>query len=119
MMLWGSTERHKQISEGQFFCKKCKSIRRYSQKRVAKYFTLFSIPLIKTKDLGEFVECEYCKNGDGADILDPGSQEMLKMEAISKYSLQRGAPVDDVMTQLIEAGAKPEIAEVIIKKVLA
>lgn len=116
MVIWGSREKQELVSEGQFFCPNCKKIRHYRQKRVARYFTLFFIPLVKTKTLGEFVECEVCKDGDEAAILDPGSQQMLKMEAISKYSLQRGAPPDEVKSQLIEAGANPEIAEVIITK---
>ena len=117
--IWGSREKQELISEGQFFCPKCRKIRHYQQKRIARYFTLFLIPMFKTKNLAEFVECEVCKAGDEAAILDPASQQMLKMEAISKYSLQRGAPVDVVKSQLIEAGANAEVAEGIIKKVAA
>jgi hypothetical protein len=119
MAIWGSTEKLEHISEGQFFCLKCTNIRHYKQQRVASYFTLFSIPLIKTKTLDEYVECQNCGSGYEPKILETGSQQMLKMEAISKYSLQRGAPVDEVKSQLIEAGANAEIADVIIKKVLA
>jgi hypothetical protein len=119
MVIWGSKEKQELISEGQFFCPKCKKIRHYQRKRVARYFTLFFFPLFRTKNLGEFVECEVCKDGDSATVLEPGSQQLLKMEAISKYSLQRGAPLDEVKSQLIEAGANAETAEVIIRKVLA
>jgi len=118
-MIWGSKEKQELISEGKFFCPKCNNIRNYQQKRISIYFTLFFIPLFRTKTLGETVECQVCKNGDEAAILDPGSQQMLKMEAISKYSLQRGAPPDEVKSQLIEAGAQPEMAEVIVNRVLA
>ena len=119
MVILGSRERQQQISEGQFFCLKCNNIRPYQQKRVSIYFTLFFILLFRTKTLYEIVECQVCKNGYEPKILEPGSQQMLKMEAITKYSLHRGTPLDEVKSQLNEAGANAEIADIIIKKVLA
>jgi hypothetical protein len=119
MVILGSCEKQKQISMGKFFCLTCNNIRSYKQKCISKYITLFSIPLFKTKTLYKSVECQVCKNGYEPNILEPDSQQMLKMEAITKYSLHRGAAVDDVKSQLIEAGANAEIADVIIKKVLA
>ena len=117
-MIWGSLDNQKLISEGQFFCLKCNNIRHYLQNRASRYFTLFSIPLVKTMTVSESVECQDCKFVYEPKILEPGTQQILKMEAISKYSLQRGNPLDDVKSQLIDAGADTEIAEVIINKVL-
>jgi hypothetical protein len=119
MVILGSCEKQKQISVGKFFCLTCNNIRYYKQKCISKYITLFSIPLFKIKTLYKSVECQDCKNGYEPNILEPESQQILKMEAISKYSLKRGAPVEDVKTQLIEAGADAEVAEGIIHKVLA
>lgn len=118
MVILGSIEKQQQISEGQFFCQKCNNIRPYKWQRASSYFTFFFIPLIKTKTLAEFVECQVCKSYYAPKILEPGSQQILKMEAISKYSLQRGTSLDEVKVQLIEAGADEEVAEKIIEKVM-
>ena len=119
MVILGSIEKQRQVSEGKFFCQKCNNIRPYKRQHAASYFTLFFIPLMKTKTLADYVECQVCKSYYAPKILEPGSQEMLKMEAISKYSLQRGTSLDEVKIQLIEAGADEEIAERIIEKVMA
>ena len=119
MVILGSTEKQQKVSEGLFFCLKCNNIRHYTQTRTSRYLSLFFILLFKTETLYEIVECQDCKNGYDPKILEPGSQQMLKMEAITKYSLHRGTPPDEVKSQLIEAGANAETAEVIIRKVLA
>lgn len=119
MAILGSIEKQRQISEGKFFCQNCNNIRPFERQRRSSYFTLFLIPLIKTKSLADYVECMVCKSHFAPKILEPGSQQMLKMEAISKYSLKRGTSLDDVKIQLIEAGADEEIAERIIEKVMA
>jgi len=119
MIIWGSKGRHEFVSEGQFFCPKCNNIRHYKLIRVSKYFTLYFIPLFKTKTLGEYVECQTCKNGYEPKVLEPSSQEMLKMVAITKYSLLRGTPLDDVKSRLIGAGATGETVDLIIEKALS
>lgn len=119
MIIWGSKGRHELVSEGQFFCPKCNNIRHYKQKRVSKYFTLYFIPLFKTKTIGEYVECQACKSGYETKVLDPVSQQMLKMVAITKYSLLRGTPLDDVKSRLVGAGANNEVVDVIIQKALS
>jgi zinc-ribbon family len=119
MVILGSIEKQRQISEGQFFCQKCNNISPFKRQRASSYFTFFFIPLIKIKTLADYVECQVCKSYYGPKILEPGSQQLLKMEAISKYSLKRGSSLDDVKVQLIEAGADEEIAEKIIERVMA
>ena|ERR1700690_1537429 len=119
MVILGSIEKQQQISEGHFFCQSCNNIRPYKWQRAASYFTLFFIPLIKTKTLADYVECQVCKSYYEPNILEAGSQQMLKMEAISKCSLQRGTSLDEVKVQLIEAGADEEIAERIIERAMA
>jgi hypothetical protein len=119
MVILGSIEKQRQISEGHFFCQKCNNISPYKRQRASSYFALFLIPLIKIKTLAEYVECQVCKSYYGPKILEPGSQQMLKMEAISKCSLQRGTSLDEVKVQLIDAGADEEVAERIIERVMA
>ena len=42
--------------------------------RVARYFTLFFIPLFRLKTLGEYIECQACRTAFDLKVLDyPGS----------------------------------------------
>ncbi len=115
MIIWGSKGKEKLLSEGLFFCPKCITVRSYKQKRVSKYFTLYFIPLFETKNLGEIVECQICKSGYGPKILEPSSQEMLKVAASTRYSILHGTSLTDVKSKLIGAGTTSEIADQIIK----
>ena len=119
MLIWGLKGKQQLLSEGQFFCPKCNNIRHYKQKSVSRYFTLFFVPLFPLKKLGEYVECQSCKCGYETKVLEPASQQLLKMVAITKYSLLRGTPLDDVKSRLMEAGAKGETVDVIIEKALS
>lgn len=60
MIIWGSKVRSKKLDEGQFHCPRCQTTRTYHYKRATRYFSLYFIPLIPMKDLGEFVECQTC-----------------------------------------------------------
>ena len=119
MTIWGSEGKQELISEGKFFCPKCNNVRHYKQKRVSRYFTLYFIPLFKTKSPGEFVECQVCKNGFEPKILEPGSQQMLKIVAITRYSLLRGTSLNDIKSRLTGAGTNGETVDVIIQKALS
>ncbi len=104
MLIWGSKGREKVLSEGEFFCPKCNELKGYKHKRVSKYFTLYFIPLFETKNLGEFVECQACKNGFDPQILEPDNQGMFKLVAAVCYELLHGASPTDVKAKLIEIG---------------
>jgi hypothetical protein len=115
MIIWGSKGKEKLLSEGLFFCPKCRTDRSYKQKRVSKYFTFYFIPLFETKNLGEFVECQVCKSGYDPKILEPNSQGMLKVVASTRYSLLHGTSLTEVKSQLVGAGVTEGIADQIIK----
>lgn len=61
MIIYGNKSREIEVSSGQFHCPKCDDQRPYVHKQVARYFTLFSIPLFKIATLGEYVECQICR----------------------------------------------------------
>jgi hypothetical protein len=69
MIIYGHKSREIDIASGQFNCPKCDAQRPYVHKRVARYFTLFFIPLFKTKTLGEYVECQVCRRAFKPEIL--------------------------------------------------
>lgn len=69
MIIYGHKSREIEVSSGQFHCPKCDDQRPYIHKQVARYFTLFFIPLFKTKTLGEYVECQVCRRAFKPEIL--------------------------------------------------
>ena len=69
LLIWGVRVRSKTLSETNFHCPSCGGDRRCSHKQARRWFTLFFIPLIPLKVLGEFVECQTCKKGFDTGIL--------------------------------------------------
>ena len=110
MIIWGSKGKETKLSEGDFFCPKCRSERAYKQKRISKYFTLYFVPLFETKNLGEFVECQICKSGFDLQILDPSYQIMLKLIAGTRKALLHGQPSEKIKTRLVKAGYSSDSA---------
>ena len=45
----------------------------YELKEVGKYFTLYFIPIVKTKDLGGYVECQTCLQTFYPEVLQGAS----------------------------------------------
>ena len=62
MIIWGSMARDKQIGTGAFHCPTCHASSSYSHQRVARYFTLYFIPLFPTATLSEYVRCLRCSS---------------------------------------------------------
>lgn len=58
---WGRGVRHRNVSHGQFACPICKSQQHCSRRRVARYFTLYFIPLFEMESLREYLVCHGCK----------------------------------------------------------
>src|SRR5690242_11887298 len=48
--------------KGEFHCPGCGATRRYEHKRVRRFFTLYFLPIIPLDLLGEYVECQECKD---------------------------------------------------------
>lgn len=115
MVIWGSKGKEKEISQGQFFCPKCDTLRPYKHKRISKYFTLYFIPLFETQNLGEVVECQVCNGGYNPDILDPSNQGMFKIVSATRYELLHGTSPMDAKSKLIGMGMADEMANVVIQ----
>ncbi|MGH1367229.1 MAG: TerB family tellurite resistance protein [Maritimibacter sp.] len=69
-IVWGFRGRNKVMSGGNFYCPECGDYRDYKLIAVNRWFTLYWIPLFKTKALGEFVECDSCKSTFNERVLD-------------------------------------------------
>jgi hypothetical protein len=69
LLIWGWRTRFKVLAGGMFHCPSCGGDRHYAHKQARNWFTLFFVPLIPLKVLGEFVECQTCKQGYDERIL--------------------------------------------------
>lgn len=87
--------------------------------RVAKYFTLFFIPLFRLETMGEYIECETCLTAFDLNVLDyrPPTSEQ-KVLAVLRHRLEDGMPVKMVRNQLVAGGMEPQQADEVIKLLL-
>lgn len=70
---------------GDFWCPSCRDNRRYDHKRVRRFFTLYFIPIIPLDILGEYVECDHCKDTFTPEVLtiDPDKD---KNEFVAEFA---------------------------------
>ena len=115
MIIWGTRGREIELTTGQFNCPKCDAIQPYKRKRVARYFTLFFIPLFPIQTLGEFVECQSCRQTYKPEVLNykPPSPAERLLFAVRK-DLENGIPIHMVQQKLIANGTDQETAQKMI-----
>ncbi|GAA1963935.1 TerB family tellurite resistance protein [Catenulispora subtropica] len=69
MLIWGWRTVFRVVGSGVFSCPSCGADRNYERRRAQRFFTLFFIPLIPLKVIGEFVRCAYCKTDFRESVL--------------------------------------------------
>ncbi len=109
MIIWGSRGREIEISSGQFHCPNCDTARPYRHKRVAKYFTLYFIPLFQTENLGEYIECQVCLQTYKPEVLNyepPSAAERLLVAV--RRELESGMPLHMLQKKLEGLGINGE-----------
>jgi hypothetical protein len=119
MIIWGSKGRETTIGEGEFLCPTCRRPRHYKHKKVARYFTLYFIPLFQTKALGEYVECQACKTPFKPEVLhitEAANQEIRAQREASlivgelSKQLEAGLSLDVVVSKLKNHGIEEKAA---------
>lgn len=70
MIIWGFRARNKRLDGGHFHCPNEGGDRDYDLMQARRWFTLFFIPLIPLKVLGEFVACRSCDATYDPQVLD-------------------------------------------------
>lgn len=89
MIIWGWRAIKKTIGTGVFYCPREGGDRNYVHKSARRFFTIFFIPLIPLKELGEFVECESCKNTYYPDVLQ--GKTAAEIEDVSTLAIRHVA----------------------------
>lgn len=78
LLIWGFRARYKTLAEGTFYCPREGGDRSYRMRQARRWFTLFFLPLIPLKVLGEFVECRSCQAAYDEKVLTaPTAASML------------------------------------------
>ncbi|MGA2503153.1 MAG: zinc-ribbon domain-containing protein [Anaerolineales bacterium] len=123
MIIWGSKGKQKTLGQGIFFCPQCSTMRPYHRKKVSKYFTLYFIPLFETKNLGEYIECQWCLTTFRTEVLkytqsleQKHEQQLQIQKMIAEISegLDAGASLQSVASIIKASGGNEEIASAAI-----
>ena len=105
MIIWGSTGREIRLGHGEFYCPQCDEEQDYTHIRVARYFTLYFIPLFQIENLGEYIKCDECEQAYEEEVLDyePPTAAQKMLHSV-KGDLASGTPVEMVKRKLLNAG---------------
>jgi len=100
ILIWGLRVIYKTLAEGMFFCPGCGGDRDYRGRQARRWFTLFWVPVIPLRVLGDVVECGTCGNRYDDKVLDlPTSAQLAAalqqgMRALVTAVLRSGNPGD-------------------------
>jgi hypothetical protein len=111
MIIWGSKVKEDQVAQGQFFCPGCATDASYKRIKVAKYFTLYFIPLFPTESFGEYVRCGSCRGDYKPGVLSHSREQI--MAAISPWACACGnsnAPGSETCVSCNASRAEPVAA---------
>jgi len=117
MIIWGTRGRETEIGTGTFYCPKCDAQKPYTRKKVARYFTLFFIPLFEIQKLGEYLLCAQCNTTFKPEVLNikaltPEQRHVLTV----KRDLASGTPLQMAQIKLVNAGIDTEAAAQIVNQ---
>ena len=113
----GLADRQKEINSGSFNCPNCGVPRPYKLMRNGRYISLYFIPLLRVKDLGEYVECQVCKHLYKPEVLNyqaPSADERLVQSV--RDELANGLPLHMMVQKLIAQGIDQPTAEQLVQR---
>ena len=89
------------FATGEFYCPECNARTQYHHDQVHEKATVFFIPIVNLRLLGEYIECQNCVNTYKMEILDyDPEQEQKEIEAIYLEGIKK------VMTTMMLADGK-------------
>jgi ssDNA-binding Zn-finger/Zn-ribbon topoisomerase 1 len=116
MIIYGSAGREVFIGEGQFHCPQCDSPQHFRHNRMARYFTLYFIPLFEISSHGEFVQCSGCSGQFVPDVIHyrpPSAGDRLALAL--REELGGGMPLHMAVQKLVTAGADQQTAQQMVQ----
>lgn len=83
LLIWGLRTIFKKLGVGTFACPSCGADRPYTHKEARRWFTLFFIPIIPMKVLGEVVECDVCHGTFKPQVLNAPTASHLEEQLLA------------------------------------
>jgi hypothetical protein len=120
IFIGGLSDRQKEVSSGSFTCPHCGVPRPYKLMKSGRYFSLYFIPLFRTKDLGEYVQCQVCQRMFDPQVLSykgPSASERLVQDI--RKELQTGMPLHMMVEKLVNQKMDRNTAELYVKQAAA
>jgi hypothetical protein len=115
VIIWGSCGKEKEVGRGLFCCPNCRTQQHQRTVRVARYFTLYFLPLFETSVLGEYVQCLRCGGQFDLAALHYNPQAEVDRNAnVVRQAMQSGMAVQALRQQLARAGVEPASVEQLI-----
>jgi hypothetical protein len=105
LIIFGLRAFYRTIAQGTFHCRRCGGDRQYRHRAGRRWFTLFFIPVIPLKSVGEHVQCTTCRTRYVTDVLQlPTTAQMQAalpagMRAAVSAMLRSGDPSSPVSRQ--------------------
>jgi zinc-ribbon family len=111
LILLGSAGKANTVGTGQFYCPRCQTLRPYAHKKLARYFTLYFVPIFPIEQQGEFIECQVCHTAFDMAVLQPSgpARIALLMQGLDAQ-LKAGHSVQLLVDHMLQAGASREEA---------
>src|SRR6187551_903515 len=106
LLIFGVQVRSRSIGAGTFHCPHCSGDRTYSHKHARRWFSLFFIPIIPMKEIGEYIQCETCQQRFPMDVLDRPTSASLaeQMIAATREAVAQLILLDDSATTRAAGG---------------
>jgi len=111
----GARDRTIEVASGYFLCPTCRQLRRYVRKRLARYFTLYFLPVFQLEALGEVIQCQTCQSTFRAEDIERVARLVTEADLLKvvKAELQRGLPLHRLQRRLADDGlARDEISRI-------
>ncbi|OCG05195.1 hypothetical protein [Gilliamella sp. wkB112] len=117
-IIFGTRGRQVDEKKGQFNCPSCCSNdnitgdqkqQQYTQIKVAKYFTLFFVPIFSYQTLGRFIKCNHCNSEYNEKVLEyapPTFDEQVATYV--EQELKSGTPISMLINKLKSQGLNEE-----------
>ncbi len=117
IFIGGLSDRQKEVSSGSFTCPHCGVPRPYKLMKAGRYFSLYFIPLFRTKDLGEYVQCQHCQRTFDPQVLSyKGLSATERLEQEIRKELQSGMPLHMMVEKLISQHMDRTTADLYVKR---
>jgi hypothetical protein len=115
----GARDREVDISAGYFLCPACGQLRRYTLKRLTRYFTLYFLPLFPIARLGETVQCQTCQRTFRADELQAAARLVSEPDLLNamRVELGRGLALHRLQRRLAQDGLERAESDRLVQQV--